>query len=150
MYWTVNFGSAGELQVQSNADINLVRDAYLRFDLASVASVSSAKFRVYAALSESGSASATLYPVTGSWSESSLIWNTRPGYISSNPLGVLAPGTASFSTFEIDVTNYVKSERQAGRTLVSFALHSPAPSVPRIVTKSREASGNRPELIVTP
>jgi hypothetical protein len=143
-----NFGTASELQVQSNSDLNLVRDAYLRFDLASVASVSSAKFRVYAALSESGAASATLYPVTGSWSETALTWNLRPGYVSGNPLGALAPTSTTSGWHEIDVTSYVKSERQAGRTLVSFALHAPAPSVPRINAGSREAS-NPPSLVVT-
>jgi hypothetical protein len=47
------------------------------------------------------------------------------------------------------VTNYVKSERTAGRRLVSFALHCPAPSTAGLAAHSREAS-NKPQLIVTP
>ncbi|HEY3497121.1 MAG TPA: DNRLRE domain-containing protein [Polyangiaceae bacterium] len=149
-YAATNFGAASELEVQSNSDLSLTRDAYLRFDLGSLASVSSAKFRVSARLSGSASVGVTVFPAPGAWSETALVWNLRPGFVSGSPLATFTLGSTSASSIEADVTAYVKSERQAGRRLVSFALHSLTPSTQRAILSSREASANRPALIVTP
>jgi hypothetical protein len=112
-------------------------------------SVSNARLRLYAALSAADSVTATLFPVTGAWSESALTWNTRPGYVTTTPLGsVLATsGTAAWK--ELDVTAHVKAELAAGRRVFSLALHATAPSVEKMVIASREAN-NGPELVVTP
>jgi hypothetical protein len=149
-YATTTFGTASELEIQSSSDLDQTRDAYLRFDLRALSSVSSAKFRLYARLSASGAVGVTLFPAPGAWSEATLVWNLRPGYTSGNPLGTFALASTTASWFEADVTSYVRSEHQAGRRLVSFALHSLAPSTPRAIASSREASGNRPALVVTP
>jgi hypothetical protein len=147
---STNFATSTLLQVKSDESPSLTRDAYFRFDLGSTASVSAAKFRVYAHLTAADSVRAVLYPVTGAWSESTLIWNSRPGYLSASPLGSMTLTGTTFAWFELDVTSHVRSEQQAGRRLVSFALHCPANSVERIDLSSREATANRPELTVTP
>jgi hypothetical protein len=149
-YASTNFGTATALDVKSDSEPNLTRDAYLRFNLGSVPSVSSAKFRVYTALSYSDSVTPSLYPVTGSWSETTLTWNSRPGYVSSNPLGAFTVTSTSYTWKEIDITPFVRSEHGAGRRVLSFALHSPATSVEKLIFPSREAASNRPELVVTP
>jgi hypothetical protein len=148
-YATNNFASSTVIETKSDADLSQTRDAYLRFDLGSLATVSSAKFRVYAAASASGSVNPTLYPVAGAWTEGTLSWNTRPGYVSSNPLGAFTVSSTAYAWQEVNVTNYVKSERTAGRRLVSFALHCQAPSAAGLTAHSREGS-NKPQLIVTP
>jgi hypothetical protein len=145
-----NYGTSGSLHIKSNSDLDWTRHAYVKFDLGTLPSVGSAKLRLYASLSESGSVSTSVYPMTGKvWAESTVTWNSRPGYISA-PLGSVAVSGTTYRWYEVDVTGYIKSEHLAGRRLVSFALHCPARSVPRINVSSREASSNRPELIVTP
>jgi hypothetical protein len=148
-YATTNYGTSNVLHVKSDSDLNLTRDAYLRFDLGTLASVSSAKLRVYARLTSTDRVTSVLYPVTAAWSESGLTWSSRPGYVSSRPLGSMTP-TTTFTWYEFDVTSHVVGERQAGRRLVAFALHCPAPSVERIDVNSREAASNRPELVLAP
>jgi hypothetical protein len=145
-----NFGTSATLHVKSDAGAGLTRHAYLRFDLGSIATVSSAKFRGYAHLTAADTVRAILYPVTGSWSESTLVWNSRPGTVSTSPLGSMTVTSTASSWFEVDVTSYVRNEQQAGRRLVSLALQCPAGSVERLDLNSREASSNRPELVVTP
>jgi hypothetical protein len=148
-YAANNFGTSAALETKSDADLSQTRDAYLRFDLGSLASVSAAKFRIYAAASASGSVAPTLYPVAGAWSEGTLSWNTRPGYVSNSPLGGFAVSSTAYTWQEVDVTTYVKSERSAGRRLVAFALHCQSPSTAGLTSHSREGS-NKPQLIVTP
>ena len=148
-YASTNFGTPALLNVKSDEGANLTRHAYLKFDLGSLPSVSAAKFRVYGRLTAADTVRAALYPVSGVWSESTLTWNTRPGYVNT-VLGTITVTSTSFAWFELDVTSYVQSERVAGRRIVSFALRAPAPSVERLDVNSREASANRPELVVTP
>src|SRR5690348_8657297 len=66
-----NYGSSSTLAVKTASGSN--RYAFLKFDLSSIASVGSAKLRVYG----SASASTTLnaYDTTDSWSESAITWN---------------------------------------------------------------------------
>jgi hypothetical protein len=135
--------------VKSDTDLDYTRDAYLRFDLGTVSSVASANLRVYAKLTASDNATAVLYPVRSAWAESSLTWNSRPGYLSSQPLGSMTLTVTAPTWREFDVTSWVRNESQAGRRLVSFAFHCPASSVERIDITSREASASRPELVVT-
>jgi hypothetical protein len=149
-YASTNFGTQAALHVKTDTEASLTRDAYLRFDLGTIATVSAAKLRVYGHLTASDSVRAVAYPVTGAWSESTLVWNSRPGYVTASPLGSLTATSTTYSWFEVDVTSFTRSEREAGRRLVSFALHCPASSVERLDLSSREASANRPELVVSP
>lgn len=149
-YASVNYGSATSLNVKTDPNASYLRDAYLRFDLASVSSVTSAKLRVYGALDKTGSVGATAYPVTGAWAEASLTFANAPGYVTTNALGTLAFSSTGMSWHEVDVTTYAKSERAAGRTALSFALHGGKGNGARIDLNSREASSGRPELVVTP
>ncbi|HTM44683.1 MAG TPA: DNRLRE domain-containing protein [Polyangiaceae bacterium] len=149
-YANNNFGALANLDVKMDTEPNLTRDAYLRFDLSNLPSVSSAKFRVYAALSLSDTVTATLYPVTGSWAESTLTWNTAPGFVATSPLGSLSATTSTYAWKEIDVGNFVRSEYAAGRRLISVALHCSAASTEKMIINSSEASSNQPELVVAP
>jgi hypothetical protein len=46
------------------------------------------------------------------------------------------------------VTNYVKSEKTAGRNIVSLALHNPTASALVMTANSREAATNKPRLVI--
>jgi hypothetical protein len=144
-----NFGSATTLDVKTDTEPNLTRDAYLRFDLGALASASSARFRVHAALSANDTVAATLYPAIGSWSETTLTWSNRPGYV-VRPLGLLTVTSTAASWKEIDVTAHVKGELASGRKQIDLALHANSPSVEKLILSAREAAANRPELVVAP
>jgi hypothetical protein len=148
-YANTAYGGATALDVKTDTTAGLSRDALLRFDLGSLPSVSNARLRVYASLSAVDSVTATLYPVTGVWSESTLTWNTRPGYVTTAPLGSLLATCGTAAWKELDVTAHVKAELAAGRRVFALALHATAPSVEKMVIASREAA-NGPQLVVTP
>jgi hypothetical protein len=148
-YAATAYGSATVLDVKTDTTAGLSRDAYLRFDLGALPSVSNARLRVHAALSAADSVAATLYPVTGAWSESTLTWNTRPGYVTATPLGSVSATSGTAAWKELDITAHVKAELAAGRRVFAMALHATAPSVEKMVIASRE-SGSGPQLVVTP
>jgi hypothetical protein len=70
--------------------------------------------------------------------------------VSSNPLGSFTVTSVTSTWKEVDVTPFVKAEYSAGRKQISFALHSNAASVEKLMFPSREAGSNRPELRVVP
>jgi hypothetical protein len=149
VYAATTYGSTTALEVKTDTTVGLSRDAYLRFDLGALPSVSNARLRVYTALSAADSVTATLYPVTGTWSESTLTWNTRPGYATATPWGSVSATSATAAWKELDVTAQVRAELAASRRVFALALHATAPSVEKMVIASRE-TGNGPELVVTP
>jgi hypothetical protein len=149
VYADTAYGGAAALDVKTDTTAGLSRDALLRFDLGPLPSVSNARLRLYAALSAADSVTATLFPVTGAWSESALTWNTRPGYVTTTPLGSVLASNGTAAWKELDVTAHVKAELAAGRRVFSLALHATAPSVEKMVIASREAA-NGPQLVVTP
>lgn len=146
---TTNFGGATTLDVRTGTKNGDSRDAYLKFDLTSMANVKTAKLRIFAALSAAGTIGTSVYSVANTtWTESGITWNTKP------PLGAALASTNVTSTtygwYELDVTNYVKGEFAAGRKVMSFAYHDPATSTANISIKSRENAANKPELVIAP
>jgi hypothetical protein len=152
-----NFGTAATLGVRTDATANSGnnRDAYLRFDLSGVAgNVTSAKLRVYAALSAAGSDATSAYPVSSTnWVESgtgSIIWNNKPARGATAIAGATATvNTTTFAAYDIDVTAYIKGEKSAGRDLVSLALHNPTATTINTTLNSREAQTDKPQLLVS-
>jgi hypothetical protein len=133
-----NYGSSTIMAVKTSAGSD--RYAFLKFDLSSLSSVSSAKLRVYG----SASAATTLnaYSTGDSWSESTLTWNNMPA-IGSVINGVPINTTKTY--YEIDVTSYVQAEL-AGDQNASFVLEE---TVGKYSTfNSKEASSNAPQLVV--
>jgi hypothetical protein len=147
---TTSYGSASTLHVKKKAGTGgLNRDAYVKFDTASVAgTLSRAKLRFYAALSTSGSVATDVFSVSDTgWTESALTWNHRPAL--GTRVGTFTVGSTSYGWYEVDVTAYVNAQRAAGRRTVSFGLHNPADSAAEVLINSREASSNRPALVLT-
>jgi glucose/arabinose dehydrogenase len=142
-----NFGGAPELVVKHWSDGDYQRRTYLRFAVTGV--VGRAVVRLRGALSSAGDMPVAIYPVSSiTWAESALTWNTQP------PAGATAIASTrvtstSATWYEWDVTPYVRSERAAGRTTVAFALAATATTAPLASFASREASSNRPELLVS-
>jgi hypothetical protein len=81
------------------------------------------------------------------WSETAVTWNTRPA--SSTPvLDITTIPDAIPRWHEWDVTSYLRSEKAAGRSVVSLVFRSNAPSPPNLAFRAREAGSNAPELLV--
>jgi PKD repeat protein len=149
-----NFGQVAEMQVKrsSTANSGNNRETYLKFDLASAASIGSAKLRLFARLSNSEATNVVtaIYPVANSsWTENGINFNNRPPSGTSE----LARFTVANTTgqwHEVDLTNYLKAEKAAGRNLVSLALKNLANASPITIVNSDEATANRPQLVITP
>lgn len=143
-----NFGAATIIEVQTGAS-GSNRDAYFKFDISNAGVINNAKLRIYAATSAAGSLDASVYPVSNTtWSETTINWNTRPA-LGSPALSNFTVNGTTFDWYELDVTNYLISEKNAGRNIVTLALHSPSSSTINLKINSREAASNRPELSVS-
>ncbi|MEW5977242.1 MAG: DNRLRE domain-containing protein [Acidobacteriota bacterium] len=151
---STNFGAVESLKIQTrNQGPN--RDTFFKVDLTSITrKITSAKLNIYAATTGSNSLATSAYPVSDTvWIESgtgAITWNNKPARGSTAISGatVTVSGSA-YSTYSLDVTSYVKSEKAAGRNVVSIALHNPSSSTLAILLNSREALTNKPQLVIT-
>lgn len=145
---SVNFGTANPIVVRTNATVGNNFDGYLKFDLTSINNIVSARLSVLAALSAAGSITTTVYGVSDTaWGETSITWNNRPPLGSA--LGTVTVPSTTFTRYELDITNYIRAEKAAGRNLVTLGLHNTANTTQQLNIRPREAVvANRPQLIV--
>ncbi|MDB5295787.1 MAG: hypothetical protein JWO31_1770 [Phycisphaerales bacterium] len=149
-----NFGASGELQARLSSIAGSWREAFLRFDLTTVASadqITSAAVRLTGRLSQAGSVTLGLFPVTGGtgWTEAGLTWNNKP---TSGTTAVGATKTltnTANAAFDFDLTSYLKQQKAVGTTTVNLALKATNYTTPYAVFASDEAASGRPELRVT-
>jgi hypothetical protein len=143
-----NFGTVATMEAQASATSGENRDAYFKFDLTTSGDISSAKLRVFAALAVAGSVSTSVYPVSNTaWTETALTWNNKPP-LGSPVLDTKTVNGTAFAWYEFDVTNYLAGEKRAGRNVVTLALHNPSTSATFIKLNSKEATTNKPELVI--
>jgi ELWxxDGT repeat protein len=149
---TTNFGTAADLVVKKASTAGSNRETYLRFDLSGVPSVGSAKLRLFGRLGDASTAgvTTTVYDAANAtWSEGGLTWDTRPAAGTASRGTVTVAGTTS-QWYELDLTNFLKAEKAAGRNLVTLVLKSGVATSAQTIFASDEAAANRPELVVTP
>nr|WP_152393444.1 DNRLRE domain-containing protein [Paenibacillus guangzhouensis] len=144
-----NFGSSTQLLVKNfNADNNLNRQAYLKFDLSSIAGeIGTAKLKLYAVDSENSTISVQAYGMEDdTWEEQTVTWNNKPNidhYLASANVGK----TASWQ--EWDVTAFVKQQRAADG-IASLALIQQAAQGHAVSINSKENIVNQPYLEISP
>ena len=129
-----NYGTERRLQSDNSPEA----DSYLRFGVTGVtAPVSRARLRLWAT-DKTGNGPA-VYGCGSTWSETGITWNNRPARTS----GLLAnAGAVSANRYvEWDVTSFVK-----GNGTFSFEVAGDAND--GVDFNSREASSNRPQLIL--
>lgn len=147
-YAGTNSGTDTTLLIKKSNNAEHNREAYFKFNISSVSTISNAKLRIYAA-STADPITTTVFPVTNtSWTETGITWNNRPtrgAALSSKTIN----GTTS-KWYELDVTNYLKSEKAAGRNIVGLALANATETEQLLKLNSREATVTRPHLLVTP
>ena len=149
-YAATNFGGSAQLQVKQGA-AGWNREGYVRFSLASVDSVASATLRLYGRLDNTAAAGAgftVLNSGNTSWSESGTTWNSRLTAGTTVRGSGTVTGTAA-RWYDVDVSGFLRAEKQAGRNLVTFVIRAAAQSPSTIVFASDEATPNGPRLEVT-
>jgi hypothetical protein len=151
---TTNFGGATTLVARRSTSSGNTRWTYLRFDTSAVATVQSAKLQLFGALSATTSTAvnAQAFPsAVTSWSESGITWNNKPA-LGATPLAAvpLVTGSTSSRWYEWDVTAYLQQEKAAGRPVVTLVVRNDVSTAPQVNFQSKEASSNRPTLLVVP
>jgi hypothetical protein len=140
-----------DLQMKLNPSSDtLTRETYIKFNLAPVASVGTAKLRLYGnfASATSSNINVSAYGTSPSWNETTLTWNTKP----AASTGALATTQVIDTTprwYDWDVSSYVAAQKAAGATEVSFVLKSDAASDEYMTFASDEAAANKPQLAIT-
>ncbi|MEK4237310.1 DNRLRE domain-containing protein [Paenibacillus sp. FSL H7-0714] len=143
-----NYGTSNQLIVKNyNADINLNRQTYLKFDLSSITGeIGTAKIKVYAIDTENSTIGVQAYGMEDdTWEEQSVTWNNKPDinhYLSSANVGK----TASWQ--EWDVTAFVKQQKAADG-IASLALIQQAAQGHSVSINSRENIVNQPYLDIS-
>ncbi len=146
-----NFGSSSQLIVKKSPNAGFTREAYLKFDLSSLTTISNAKLRLWGKLSDSTLASVGLGVYSSAdtrWGESTITWNNKPGATTQIGSATITGTTAGW--YEIDITSFLAAEKAAGHATVTIVLKSTTTSSgPQTVFNSDDASSNRPEMVVT-
>jgi glucose/arabinose dehydrogenase/PKD repeat protein len=148
VYAAQNFGTAALLNVKHSSTLDNQRQAFVRFTIGD-RTIGRAVLRLHGGLSSAGEVRVAVHSVADTtWAETALTWNTRP------PRGTTALATRTIkgtakNWYEWDVTSYLRAERAAGRTAAGFVLLGTVGTSPYASFSSRNASSNRPELIVS-
>jgi YD repeat-containing protein len=145
-----NFGGVTTLPAQTSGTTGSRRDVYMRFDGTALPnSVSSAKLRVFSALSAGGSVTTAAHAVSNTvWGEGTITWNNKPPLGAS--LATVGVTSTTYTWKELDVTTYVAAQFALGNKVLSFGFHNPSNSSQMVNIRSREQAASRPQLVVTP
>jgi chitodextrinase len=141
---STNYGTSASLNSDSGSGVAM--ESYVRFTVSGVgsATVRSAKLRLYVP-SDATADGPGIYACTASacstWTESGITWNTRPARATT---ATAETGRISAGTWvEYDVTPLVHGD--GTYTLVI----GPTPTTDGVNFSSRQATTNRPQLVIT-
>ena len=147
-----NFGSTGELMVKAAAPDAYNRHAYYKFDLTSLTNITSAKLRLFGRLISDVAADAVTTGVFGAsdaaWTESGITWNNKPSS-GSTALATTRVTAGAARWYEWDLTDYLRQQKAAGKTSVTLVIKNLTITKASAGFRSKEASSNKPQLVVT-
>lgn len=145
-----NFNADPTLTLKSDGVAGNTREAYVKFDLTSLASITSATLRLNGKLADTRDASVGVNVFNAdntSWSETSLTWNNRPAAGATVRGTFSVVGTTS-QWYEVDLTSFLQAEFAAGRKVVTLVLKvSGTNNAP--VTFASDEQTNGPRLVVS-
>jgi hypothetical protein len=144
-----NFGTGTVLAVKTNPQVGLNRHIFLKFDLSSVTSASSARLRLFGNFTaSSGTSPVTIHAEdTDSWTETGLTWNNQPA---AGPAAVTVPVGLNAQYWEWDLTSFVQNQIATGQQTMSLELQNDATTSDPANFNSREAATNKPQLVLQP
>lgn len=150
-FTNVNFGTNIVLELmKTNSTTANNRQVYFKFGIDNGPAVlGSAILRIWARTSASGSVTTRVYSVTDTnWTETGIKWTNKPalGTIQTNRT---FSGT-TLTSYDVDITTYVRSELTAGRGIATIALVSTNNTALLVSINSKEtnSTSNRPILIL--
>jgi uncharacterized delta-60 repeat protein len=155
-----NYGTSTEMQIKRtlNPGAGRGRRMFIKFDLANVSSVGSARLRLFARLSDPSLANVPMRiqkVANNAWDELTLTWNTQPDVFSPNaiaPDAVVLDGIGRY--YEYDLTTFIQNEIAAGSRFVGFRLINIVPTGNSgaffTSINSKEATENQPQLVIEP
>ena len=147
IYASQNFGTETRVRAKHSNNPDNQRQIFIRFQIGTQ-TVNRAVLRLYGSTSEAGTVVLAAHSVASTtWSETALTWNTRPAR-GTTALASLSISGTTRRWYEWDVSAYVRAQRAAGRTAVSFVLLGTSPTSPYGTFSSRNDSSNRPELVL--
>ena len=144
-----NFGTNTVLAVKSNPQTGLNRHIFLKFDVSSLTSASSAKLRLFGNFTAaSGTSPVTVHAEdTDSWTETGLTWNNQPA-VGSAVVTVPVGLTAQY--WEWNLTAFVQNQIATGQHTMSLELQNDSITSDPANFNSKELSSNGPQLVVQP
>jgi hypothetical protein len=135
-----NYGGAATLDVKDGNDASNDRRSFLRFDLGTRSTVTSATLRLYVSVLD-GPSPVCVHAAPDSWSESGLTWSAAPAAGTSGGCQTItATGWVSF-----DVTNLVREALSTDK-VASFVLQDTTVGNELVRFSSRESGANAPAL----
>lgn len=147
-----NFGAATTLFNQANASANKSYETFLRFDISAIsANISSAILRLNGRLNNLQTPAITVeaHDVTNtSWLENTITWNNKPA-AQAAILATAIVNNTSNQYYEWNITQHIVNLRNAGINAVTIKLVNTNSSNNQIIFNSKEAAGNRPQLVVS-
>jgi beta-glucanase (GH16 family) len=150
-YAATNYGTTTDLIVKNDA-LSFSRQSVLKFNFSSFpgTSVSSAKLRLYvSAAGADVSRTLTYMTAAETWTQGTVTWNTAPAFVTS--IGNKTVGNAVGVWIEQDVTAVVNA--QMTDKIIAFKIKNQTggfASGGSISFNSKEATSNKPELVLTP
>ncbi len=145
-----NFGSDPSLLVKRSATADNIRESYLKFDLSTVTTITSAKLRLFGKLSAASAAGVAIgvYSSTNtSWTEAGITYSNRPPTGSTALATTTITGTGG-AWFEWNLTGFLQAEKAAGRNVVTLALKAPNITDPWAIFNA-DSQSNAPQLVIT-
>ncbi len=155
---TFNYGGATTLEVKKSSvpTDNFNREAYLTFDLASVASIASGKLRLYQSANFTAGITSVAYQLSNplaTWVEGAgtgqavagINWNNKPA--TGAALATITLTTVA-GWNEWDVTSFLQAEKAAGHNVVTLVVKNTVASTVGPIFNSRENAANKPQLVI--
>jgi hypothetical protein len=148
-----NFGTSADLDVRMASGAN-DRWTYVKFDTSALATVTSARLRLFGGLTSTTSTvvrTQAFGSAITNWSETGITWSNKPPSGTTVLAAVtLVNNSTTERLYEWDLTAYLQQEKAAGRNVVTLVMKNDINTNPTATFRSRQASSNRPELRVTP
>lgn len=140
------YGTGNDVQVKNKGvDNDYTREGFFKFDLSGHAVPNRAVLRLATKLSSTDAATVQIAAVADTtWDENTLAYANKPS--SGSVLGSYSVANTSYQYYDVDVTDYIIAEKQAGRDVVSFIATAMNPTRAVVKIGSKDASSNRPVL----
>jgi probable HAF family extracellular repeat protein len=147
---STNFSGSRKLLVKLGVTSDYHRRGYIKFDISDIDTIGKATLRLHGRVSNASTARVRtgIFRVRNqSWEEQTLTWSTKPAY--GPLLGIATVRGTTPQWVEIDLTAFLQTEQQAGRTIISVALRALEHTSASASFDSREAGLLAPQLVIT-